>query len=103
MEFKVGDIVVLTAGSMKMAVESVEKDNVYTVWCNEGVIGRDKFPSVLLKKWEHREEEKTRYAKGKASRGNDKNESKVSLRPDKSRGMTGWDGKVREKKYFRKN
>ena len=101
-EFKVGDIVVLTAGSMKMAVEFVENDVISTVWCNEGVIGRDNFSPVLLKKWEHREEEKNKFAKAKVGRPTDNNDSKNS-RSGKSRGNTGWDGKVREKKYFRKN
>ena len=39
-EFKIGDIVVLTAGSMRMAVEGIKKDKVSTVWCNEGSIVR---------------------------------------------------------------
>ena len=102
-EFKVGDIVVLSAGSMRMAVELVEEDNISTVWCNEGVIGRDKFSSVLLKKWEHREEEKNKAAsKTKATRTNDRNDFTSSARTGKTRGNTGWDGKVREKKFFRK-
>ena len=37
-ELKIGDIVVLTAGSMRMAVESINKQKVSTVWCNEGVM-----------------------------------------------------------------
>ena len=71
-EFKVGDIVVLTAGSMRMAVESLEKGRVLTVWCNEGVIGRDSFDPLLLKKWEYREEEKLKSSR---MNGNSKKKS----------------------------
>jgi hypothetical protein len=97
-EFKMGDIVVLTAGSMRMAVEMIEKDKVSTVWCNEGIIGRDTFASALLKKWEYREEDKTR-----SSRGFDKRDARDSSRTEKPKGKTGWDGKPREKKFFRKD
>lgn len=48
--FDIGDLVVLTAGSMRMAVERVEDDRVHCVWVHEGRVGRDSFPSVLLKK-----------------------------------------------------
>jgi hypothetical protein len=102
-EFKMGDIVVLTAGSMRMAVEMIENDKVSTVWCNEGVIGRDMFSPVLLKKWEYREEDKTRSPRSTASRGYDKKDSRESARPEKPKGKTGWDGKAREKKFFRKD
>ena len=40
-DYKIGEIVALTAGSMRMAVESVDGDTVSTVWCHEGQIGRD--------------------------------------------------------------
>jgi hypothetical protein len=98
-----GDIVVLTAGSMRMAVETIEKDKVSTVWCNEGVIGRDTFSSALLKKWEYREEDKSRSSRPNGPRSYDKKESRDSTRPEKPKGKTGWDGKAREKKFFRKD
>ena len=88
---------------MRMAVELVEEDKISTVWCNEGVIGRDKFSSTLLKKWEHREEEKNKNTKAKTMRSNDRNDFNSTTRAGKPRGNTGWDGKVREKKFFRKN
>ena len=100
-ELKVGDIVVLTAGSMRMAVESINNEKVSTVWCNEGVIGRDTFDLVLLKKWEYREEDKIKPSRG-GSRGYDKKESRGSTRSEKQKGKTGWDGKAREKNFFRK-
>ncbi|MEM8871302.1 MAG: hypothetical protein AAF848_08110 [Pseudomonadota bacterium] len=86
-DYKIGDIVVLSAGSMRMAVEALDDDGVHTVWCHEGTIGRDTFPATLLRKWEHREDDR-------GSR---------SPRDDKPRGKPGWDGKPREKKYFRKD
>ena len=55
-KFEIGDLVVLKSGSMRMGVEAVDGDNISTVWCNEGVIGRDTFNIVLLNKWEHRED-----------------------------------------------
>ena len=56
-KFHIGDLVVLKSGSMRMCVEDVgEDDTVHTVWCNEGVIGRDTFNPALLNKWEHRED-----------------------------------------------
>ncbi len=94
-QLQTGDLVVLTAGSMRMAVESVEGEAVACVWCHEGRIGRDTFNAKLLKKWEHREEDRpARPARGP--------------RPDreagdKPRGKPGWDGKPREKKFFRKD
>lgn len=92
-DFKVGEIVALTAGSMRMGVEIVDGDNVSTVWCNEGVIGRDTFNKVMLKKWENRE---GGDRGGRPSfRGGD--------RDDKPKGKPGWDGKPREKKFFRKD
>jgi hypothetical protein len=86
--FKIGDVVALTAGSMRMAVEAIDGDNVSTVWCHEGLIGRDTFAAVLLKKWENRE--------GGGDRGGKRFD-------DKPKGKPGWDGKPREKKYFRKD
>ena len=52
---KAGDLAALISGSPRMAVESVEGDNVSLVWCNEGVIYRDTFDKILLKRWEVRE------------------------------------------------
>ncbi|MBP7242128.1 hypothetical protein [Amaricoccus sp.] len=113
---EIGDLVVLTAGSMRMAVERIDGESVACVWCHEGRIGRDLFDARLLKKWEHREEEH-RSARGdgprpgrpdrdggrfaprdKADRGD-----RGGDRDDKPRGKPGWDGKPREKKFFRKD
>jgi len=55
---EIGDLVVLTSGSMRMVVEGVDGEQVACVWCHEGAIGRDAFDARLLKKWEHREEER---------------------------------------------
>jgi uncharacterized protein YodC (DUF2158 family) len=111
-KFEIGDLVVLTSGSMRMAVEAVDAGQIACVWCHEGEIGRDAFDARLLKKWEFREDE-ARSARGegggkpwrgerdgggkpyRATRGED--------RDDKPRGKPGWDGKPREKKYFRKD
>ncbi|MEL6600216.1 MAG: hypothetical protein AAGK98_04535 [Pseudomonadota bacterium] len=103
-DFKVGDIVVLTAGSMRMGVESVTEDTVSTVWCHEGTIGRDTFPTVLLKKWEFRED----GGHGGKSRGGDRDggkryDNRGGDRDDRPKGKPGWDGKPREKKFFRKD
>ena len=102
LEFKIGDLVVLVSGSMRMAVESVEKEKILTVWCNEGVIGRDSFHPTLLKKWEFRDEDKTKSLKATNVRQIDKKVSRDSVKNDRSRGKIGWDGKAREKKFFRK-
>ncbi len=94
-QYQIGDIVMLTAGSMRMAVESVDGDSVHTVWCHEGRIGRDTFNHALLRKWEEREQ---------ADRGHGgPPRSKTGERAGPPRGKPGWDGKPREKKYFRKD
>ena len=114
-----GDLVVLTAGSMRMAVEAVDGDQVSVVWCHEGRIGRDSFSAKLLKKWEVREETGGRAHGAKpyrgdrdggakpygAPRGDREGGSKPygAPRDDKPRGKSGWDGKPREKKFFRKD
>ena len=115
--FHIGDLVVLKSGSMRMCVEGVDEgaDTVSTVWCNEGVIGRDAFPAILLNKWEYREENrppraapgKGAYGKGGPDRG-DRRGGKGDYRggDDETRGREkprrqGWDGKPRDKKYFR--
>jgi uncharacterized protein YodC (DUF2158 family) len=108
-KFEIGDLVVLTSGSMRMAVEAVDGAQVACVWCHEGEIGRDSFDARLLKKWEHREEE--RPARGdspaKPYRGDREGGGKpYRARSDddnKPRGKPGWDGKPREKKFFRKD
>lgn len=106
-DFKVGDIVVLTAGSMRMGVEKVDGDAISTVWCNEGQIGRDTFAPVLLKKWEHREDDRGGRSGGKSFRGDRDGGGKPygdrPARSDKPQGKPGWDGKPREKKFFRKD
>ncbi|WP_185804447.1 hypothetical protein [Pontivivens nitratireducens] len=120
-DFQIGDIVVLTAGSMRMAVESVDGDTASTVWCNEGVIGRDTFATVLLKKWEQREDTRGGFNKGGDrggykgggdrggdrggfNKGGDRGGYKGGGdRDDKPRGKPGWDGKPRENKFFRKD
>jgi hypothetical protein len=97
--YKIGDVVALTAGSMRMAVESIDGDNVSTVWCNEGIIGRDTFAAVLLKKWENREggdRGGSRPHRGDREGGGKRYD-------DKPQGKPGWDGKPREKKFFRKD
>lgn len=97
--YKVGDVVALTAGSMRMAVESIDGEMISTVWCNEGQIGRDTFNAVLLKKWENREggdRGGSRPYKGDRDGGGKRFD-------DKPKGKPGWDGKPREKKFFRKD
>ncbi|MEL6582438.1 MAG: hypothetical protein AAFQ36_01280 [Pseudomonadota bacterium] len=118
-DLKLGDIVVLTAGSMRMAVEGVEGDLVQTVWCHEGTIGRDSFPSALLRKWEERGEDDRPRGKpggfgGRGDRGDrgDRGGYKSGDRGDRGgykgdrdrddRPM-GRDGKPRDKKFFRKD
>jgi uncharacterized protein YodC (DUF2158 family) len=116
-KFEIGDLVVLTSGSMRMAVEGTDGDRVAVVWCHEGEIGRDAFDPRLLKKWEHREEEARparaegsgrphrgeREAGGKPYRGEGGGKPYRGERDDKPRGKTGWDGKPRQKSYFRKD
>jgi len=106
---QIGDLVVLTAGSMRMAVETVDGDNVSCLWCHEGKIGRDTFSAKLLKKWEFREEARPAGG-GKPYRGDREGGGKpytprgdAPPRDDKPRGKPGWDGKPREKKFFRKD
>lgn len=147
-DYKLGDIVALTAGSPRMAIESVEGDMVSTVWCNEGTIHRDSFNALLIKKWEVREGgggykgggDRGGY-KGSSDRGGDRGGYKGGgdrggykgggdrdgggykggskpyggdrdggSKPfgggdDRGapKGKPGWDGKPREKKFFRKD
>lgn len=114
--FNTGDLVVLTCGSMRMAVEAVDGDNVACVWCHEGEIGRDSFNTKLLKKFEFREDGGLRGGdrggfkggdrggdRGGYKGGGDRGGFKTGDDDRKPRGKTGWDGKPREKKHFRKD
>jgi len=98
--FEIGDLVVLTAGSMRMAVEETDGKMVSCVWCHEGKIGRDRFAAALLKKWEHRENDRSDKGRPQAK---GEREGGPRRHDDKPRGKPGWDGKPREKKYFRKD
>ena len=104
-KFAIGDLVVLKSGSMRMCVEEVTDAGVACVWCHEGVIGRDTFDEPLLNKWEHREDDRgdRRPARG-ADRGGERKggDRKGDRGPEDRPRRTGWDGKPREKKYFRK-
>lgn len=136
-EFTTGDLVVLKSGSMRMCVESTEGEMVSTVWCNEGVIGRDTFNISLLNKWEVREDSGQRHHGG--GRGGDRGDRHSGggrpyggdregggksfggprgggprgKRHDDDGGRrnndderprkTGWDGKPRDKKFYRKD
>ena len=110
-KFEIGDLVVLTSGSMRMAVEAVDGTRIACVWCHEGEIGRDNFDPRLLKKWEFREEEArparaagaAKPYRGEREGGGKPFRARGEERDDKPRGKTGWDGKPREKKYFRKD
>jgi uncharacterized protein YodC (DUF2158 family) len=111
-KFQVGDLVTLTSGSMRMAVEAVESEQVACVWCHEGEIGRDNFNERLLKKWEHREEDHRSprseggskpYRGDREGGGKPYQRARPDDRDDKPRAKTGWDGKQREKKFFRKD
>jgi uncharacterized protein YodC (DUF2158 family) len=121
-KFNVGDLVVLKSGSMRMCVEECTDDSVSTIWCNEGVIGRDTFNPALINKWEVREDDRggPRGAKppyrggggdrdggkppyrggGDRDRGGDRGGDRGSDGPPRK---TGMDGKPRDKKYFRKD
>ncbi len=110
-KFNIGDLVVLKSGSPRMCVEECSDETVSTVWCNDGVIGRDTFHLALMNKWEYREESRggdrshgggkphgrDREGGGKPHRGGDRD------RGDDRPRKTGWDGKPRDKKYFRKD
>ena len=130
-KFSAGDMVVLISGSMRMAVESVEGDDVSVVWCHEGRIGRDTFNDSLLNKWEFRGGDRDdrggdrggfrggdrggfrggdrggdRGGFGGGRFNNDRNDDGGGFggkpgRDDNRRGKTGWDGKPREKKFYR--
>lgn len=106
--FEIGDLVVLASGSMRMAVEGVDEGRVAVVWCHEGEIGRDAFDARLLKKWEHREDDARSprpEGGGKPFRGDREGGGKPFRASEHStpRGKPGWDGKPREKKFFRKD
>lgn len=129
-DYQVGDLVVLKSGSMRMVVEAVEDDALAVVWCHEGQIGRDRFSPALIAKWEVREDRSDRGGDrpdrgergdrggpkgpregggrsyggdreggGKPYRGGERGGERDDRPPRK----TGWDGKPREKKYYRKD
>lgn len=111
-KFEIGDLVVLTSGSMRMAVEGLDGERVLCVWCHEGEIGRDGFDPRLLKKWEVREDERParHEARGEGGSRPFRGDREGGGKPyrarsddDKPRGKPGWDGKPREKKFFRKD
>ncbi len=124
-KFEIGDLVVLKSGSMRMGVEAVDGDEISTVWCNEGVIGRDTFNVVLLNKWEVREDGGNRggprgggdrQSGGGKPYGGDREGGGKRFgggerggqgggrdRDDRPPKKTGWDGKPREKKFYRKD
>jgi len=109
-DFKIGDLVTLASGSMRMTVEAVEEGRVACVWCHEGLIGRDGFDPRLLKRWEFREEDRAPKAGAKPFRGDREGGGKPyagrggETRDERPpRGKPGWDGKPREKKFFRKD
>jgi uncharacterized protein YodC (DUF2158 family) len=117
-KFNIGDLVVLKSGSPRMCVEESTDETVSCVWCNDGVIGRDTFNLALMNKWEYREESRggDRGHGGGKPHGRDRDGGKPPYRGggDKDRGgerggddrpprKTGWDGKPRDKKYFRKD
>ncbi|MBB5222020.1 uncharacterized protein YodC (DUF2158 family) [Amaricoccus macauensis] len=106
--FEIGDLVVLSSGSMRMVIEAVDESRIACVWCHEGKIGRDNFDGRLLRKWEHREEESRppRSDSKPPYRGDREGGGKPfrpSDRDDRPPRKTGWDGKPREKKFFRKD
>jgi uncharacterized protein YodC (DUF2158 family) len=116
--FDIGDLVVLKSGSMRMCVEAASDDSVSCVWCHEGRIGRDSFHPALLSKWEAREDHgrPDRGAREGGPRGGANGGGKPHRgqpdrggrdrdrdRDDRPPRKTGWDGKPREKKYFRKD
>ncbi len=121
-KFQIGDLVVLKSGSMRMCVEDCTDESVSTIWCNEGVIGRDTFNPALMNKWEYREDSRASDRGGDRGHGGGKphgRDRESGSKPyrgdrDKDRGgdrdrgddrprKTGWDGKPRDKKYFRKD
>ena len=119
-KFNIGDLVVLKSGSMRMVVEDAASDgSVHVVWCHEGIIGRDTFNPALLNKWEHREDSPQRTDRGaprgggrpyggdrdgggKPYGGRDRDGGRDRGHDDRPR-KTGWDGKPREKKFYRKD
>ena len=126
--YEIGDLVVLKSGSMRMCVEGQDEGGVRVVWCHEGVIGRDVFAPALLNKWEFREESGhrggdrgdrgPRHAGGGKPWGGDREGGGKRYGGDRDRDgggrggrdrdhddrpprKTGWDGKPRDKKYYR--
>ena len=129
-QFDIGDLVVLKSGSMRMTVEALDDDAVCVVWCHEGAIGRDRFSPALLNKWEVREDSRSEGGgrgkphhggggkpwsgdergagrgkpyQGRDDRGRDDRGRDDRGGDDRPPRKTGWDGKPRDKKYFRKD
>jgi hypothetical protein len=112
-----------------MCVEAVDGDMIATVWCNEGVIGRDTFNTSLLNKWEFRDDghkgghgggdrggprkgggkpyggDRDGGGKPYGGRGGDRGGDRGGRddRDDRPPRKTGWDGKPRDKKFYRKD
>ncbi len=116
-----------------MCVEDVAADDtVRTVWCNEGIIGRDNFNPALLNKWEVREDHGHRGGGDRGDRGERGGGHRGGGKPyggdregggkryggersggghrgdrdrddDRPPRKTGWDGKPRDKKFYRKD
>ncbi len=110
-----------------------EDGAVSTVWCNDGTIGRDSFDPLLLSRAEpredrgghgagHRDDRGPRHGHGhghghgprgddrghrgddRGHRGRDRDDHRGGRdRDDRPPRKQGWDGKPRDKKYFRKD
>jgi hypothetical protein len=102
-KYEIGDLVVLASGSMRMAVEAVDGEQVACVWCHEGEIGRDTFHTRILKRWEFREDDARPREVAKPAHGPGTKLRRARDDRDERPRKTGWDGKPREKKYFRKD
>ena len=135
--FSVGDLVILKSGSMRMVVETITEDGeIATVWCNDGVIGRDVFAPVLLNRAEERQNAHAGHRPNGHHHGGHQGghrgdrddfrghgghrgerDDRGGHRGGEFRGggggggrdfdgpprKQGWDGKPRDKKYFRKD
>ncbi|MEM8787848.1 MAG: hypothetical protein AAGE76_06280 [Pseudomonadota bacterium] len=85
-KFDIGDVVMLASGSPRLTVERIEGDEIHVLWWQEGMPARASLSGRLLRKPPPRDDDGGRRPPG-----------------DKPRGKPGWDGKPREKKYFRKD
>ncbi len=50
-ELKVGDVVILKSGSVKMTIEEIDEDNVFCVWFEGTQPQRGDFPAITLMKF----------------------------------------------------